>query len=249
MRPFWTWLVLWAAGQFLGVGQAAEPVHSPTNSHVPLKHVLVTNLSVRLPSTSFNATKLRAAAEKELDDYRPLVTTNTYADLGLMSVEDATKLALTNPVVMHQVSLKDVQRVVYGRSTTLQSEPQVWFPLHVDGQIRALLVMERSWFSWHGVIFGMPRMAQDLATAQQLVVTNQTYTVSNIAIVKLEPAHFLALAFTSGDVLTFVPLRSWPDAGLSAGQPRPAGEVLPTVYPLLESAAEVSRRAKRPVAR
>jgi hypothetical protein len=236
MRPFWIWLVLWAAGPFFGVAQAAAPF------------VLVTNLSVQLKSPSFNAIKLRAAAEKELDNYRPLVTTNTFADLGLASPGDASKLALTNPVVMHQVTLKDVQRVVSGQTATLRSRPQVWFPVHVDGQVRALLVMERSWLSWNGVIFGMPRTAHDFTAAQQLVAT-QTNSVSDIAAVRVGSVNFLALAFTSGGVLTFVPLRNLPDAGLNAGQPRPAGEVLPILYPLLESVAAASQLANRPVAR
>jgi len=106
-------------------------------------------------------------AERYLPVVRKMVTAETYRRLGFESVEEASRASLEKPMRVLMVRLDRLRE--YRPETRIaemfEDTDEVRYPISVDGQVRASVVMRRIDGKWQVAKFGRPMLTRALTAA------------------------------------------------------------------------------------
>jgi hypothetical protein len=237
-------------------GTSAEVFRSPrdvANRQQPYSRVVsasgVPQSAFQLVPFRYDALALRTAARRELAASQDLVGEDTYRDLGLASVTEASQLELGEPMTLYELDLDDLTRIARGESLRLKSTRQVLVPLKVGKQTRAGLVLRKRWVGWEAVNFGFGAPARRLTDLRQQQARLTGLPLTAFAAVSVPRLEVYLLSWMQENRLRLIPTRPIQDLKLEALQAQDAGEVVSLLLPALRGIVEESSRLGRPLAR
>jgi hypothetical protein len=174
------------------------------------------------------------AARNALATFRNLVTPDNYQELGFASLDEVGSAQLGAPLPVSMVELDELREYQAGRdpSMLLTSLHQDYYPVQVEEQTRASILIERMDEGWAAVSFGNAGLAERVATMRTRIAATAEGEPSEFAIVQV-PAlgiYFLGHRDRQGE-LQLTPLTDHPTFELRAGQTLPAREVFASLVP------------------
>jgi len=184
----------------------------------------------RLAPASLDSPDLRAAAERELKLAQALVTQETYEELGFKSATN--QLSLGQPIALYVLRVADLEAGLRGALTNITLSKEVLFPVEVEQQARAALILQKNSNGWETVSFGMGTFMQRIAELRQTNSLANGWPLSAYSVVQVPALELSFLACEDVDRLQFVPLQSLAELKIQIGQMHAASDLLPKLLPL-----------------
>jgi len=180
---------------------------------------------------------LRPLAESSLQEFRGMVDTNDFQDLGFETIEEARSATLAEPLVVYRITLATLRDWQTNRTTDdlLDASSKVIYPVAADGQVRSSIILQNARGRWEASDYGYASLATLLADARQRVAKDARLPFGQLFAVEVRALNRFFIGHRPGAQAFLTPVVSEPALSLDAGQPLPAAEALARLVPLARS--------------
>ncbi len=180
----------------------------------------------------------QTAATQALATFRKLVNGENYKELGFDSPDQISKASLGSPMRVFAVKVDQLREYRSGSDANalLGETPQMYFPVTVEGQAHASVVVEQADGKWKSVSFGNAGLARQIASVRKTNASSETASRPADIIVQIPALGVYFLGSRSADnkvLLTSLAANS--SLGLQAGSTEPAEAVFARLAPFAKS--------------
>jgi hypothetical protein len=177
---------------------------------------------------------MRTSGEQAFENYRAnFVDPENYADYGFRTYDEVARATLGTPLPITFITLPDLRAFLDGTKVrlVLKDAEKAWFPVIVDGEVRAKLELVRRDSTWTPGEFGTAKTAAAFGRATAgLTAKLETASVAqprDISLVRIPALNcmFILIESQSGEFL--VPVTAGSQFQLVDGTLYPAQDVMP----------------------
>jgi hypothetical protein len=202
-----------------------------------------------LEPVHLDSSQIRQAAEAELIDSRELITPETYSGLGFTKWEDGNRAVLGQPLVCYQFDLKSLLDSKTADTNRMRFTREIVFPVEVDGQPRAALVLARYGSKWENLSFGKGSWMQRVSRIRAQQARLAGLPLSAFSLVRLAPLNLDCVVWEAGGRLMLVPAFTLRELKSQADQAQYAPEIITALLPLARQLLEQQTREGKPIVR